>query len=251
MPRKIRLDKPALGQKINQADLSRIPEDLIVDANESTGNPQAKLSKDLVSRLIEKEMESCATQQGINLEELQAWMNLHGEIPQKTQLHLLRTANHYALDPLQEEVLFTKYDPDWQITISVDGWIKIINRHPHFSGITFQESSEIDQGLPLWMECTISRTDRTLPMTVREYLSEVRQEGELWNKMPRRMLRHRALQQCARIAMAIWAAGSKEEHLNSTIKNSTANIARTKEAFSSDGKEIKQIEKLKGLLLNG
>ena len=55
------------------------------------------------------------------------------------------------------------------------------------------------------MECTIHRSDRVIPTVIREYMAEVRHETEIWQKMPRRMLRHRVLQQCARIAIGIRA----------------------------------------------
>ena len=57
--------------------------------------------------------------------------------------------------------------------------------------------------IPTWIECAIYRSDRTLPMVVREYFVEVKQETQIWQKMPRRMLRHRALQQCARLSFGI------------------------------------------------
>jgi hypothetical protein len=34
-------------------------------------------------------------------------------------------------------------------------------------------------------------------------MNEVHHETEIWQRMPRRMLRHRVLQQCARIAIGI------------------------------------------------
>ena len=124
-------------------------------------------------------------------------------MPAKTILTLLRVAKQYELDPLQEEVLLTQYGDHWQVSISVDGWIKLINRHPAFAGMSFTESPETDQGLPLWMECMIYRSDRAIPTTVREYLTEVKTDSDIWRKMPRRMLRHRTLQQCARLTFAI------------------------------------------------
>jgi hypothetical protein len=104
---------------------------------------------------------------------------------------------------LQEQILLTQYDQTWQIAISVDGWLKLIHQHPYFAGITFAESPEANGSLPHWIECTIYRSDQVIPTTIREYLSEVKQEGDLWSKMPRRMLRHRALSQCARVAIGI------------------------------------------------
>ena len=160
-------------------------------------------SIELMNSLIQKEITSYAGLIGIDADELQAWIDLQIAVPAKTILTLLRVAKQYELDPLQEEVLLTQYDDHWQVTISVDGWIKLINKHPPFAGMSFTESPETDQGLPLWMECTIHRSDRVIPTTVREYLAEVMYESDIWKKMPRRMLRHRTLQQCARLAFAI------------------------------------------------
>ena len=158
---------------------------------------------ELMDRLIKKEISTCAGLIGVEADEMQAWIDLQIAVPAKTILTLLRVAKQYELDPLQEEVLLTQYDERWQVSISVDGWIKLINRHPAFAGMSFTESPEADQGLPLWMECTIYRSDRAIPTTVREYLTEVKTDSDIWRKMPRRMLRHRTLQQCARLTFAI------------------------------------------------
>jgi hypothetical protein len=40
-------------------------------------------------------------------------------------------------------------------------------------------------------------------MTVREYLSEVKTNHPAWQQIPRRMLRYKALQQCARLSFGI------------------------------------------------
>jgi len=156
----------------------------------------------LIDRLISKEIGLCAEKLGQDHEELQVWVTLQTNAPAKSILHALRTARQYGLDLLQEEVLVTKYDEGWQVSISVDGWMKLINQHPAFAGLTFTQSTEEKEGLPLWMECTIHRSDRAIPTTVREYMTEVSTESEVWQKMPRRMLRHRALQQCLRLAIA-------------------------------------------------
>ena len=159
----------------------------------------------LIESLIKKEVNQCAKQIGIEEDELQAWIEQQTIAYTGTHspriLQLLRTAKEYQLNPMQEEVLLAQYGERWQIIISIDGWIKIINRHPAFTGISFHQSSEEKEGLPIWMECTITRSDRTMPITTREYLSEVRNDSDYWKKMPRRMLRHKAMQQCARIAI--------------------------------------------------
>jgi hypothetical protein len=69
--------------------------------------------------------------------------------------------------------------------------------------MAFTESSQMIHDIPTWIECAIYRSDRTMPMVVREYFVEVKNETPIWQKMPRRMLRHRALQQCARLSFGI------------------------------------------------
>jgi len=187
--------KSSIAKSINAIDISDLKEDQVGSAS----NQEASL----LNRLIKREITNCAKQLQVDHEELQIWMNSYIQAPQKSLLHLLRTAYKYCLDPLQEQILLTQYDQTWQVTISVDGWLKLIHQHPHFSGINFTESPEANGALPHWIECTIYRSDRVIPTTIREYLSEVKQEGDLWNKMPRRMLRHRALSQCARVAIGI------------------------------------------------
>jgi len=70
-------------------------------------------------------------------------------------------------------------------------------------GIEFAESKEHDGTIPRWMSCTIYRTDRVKTITVKEYLVELQTEHPCWQVMPRRMLRHHAMQQCARLAFGI------------------------------------------------
>ena len=108
-----------------------------------------------------------------------------------------------GLDPLMEEISSIQYeDNHWDIYISVDAWIRLLNQDEAFTGISFSQSETLIDGIPEWMECAIYREDRAIPTTVREYLGEVKTKQPAWNEMPRRMLRHRALQQCARIALS-------------------------------------------------
>lgn len=122
--------------------------------------------------------------------------------PQQTLLGLLRIAKEHHLDPLKQEVALAVYEEhQWQAYITVEGYSKILNSHPAFDGIVFTQSEETINGIPIWMECTIYRKDRSYPIVVREYFDKVKGEKSIWQKMPRRMLRHRVLQQCARLAV--------------------------------------------------
>jgi hypothetical protein len=204
------------------ATLFEIQEDLIEDARQSV-NPisHAKVvrfntkthdqvarssisqSIELFHSLIDKELLRAATGLGIDKAELKAWVDLQIEVPAKTILTLLRMMQSLHIDPLSEEIGFTQYDDGhWQVFITIEGCSKLLNQHPQFNGLVFNQADTLIDGVPEWMECTIYRKDRTLPTTVREYLTEVRGENPIWQKMPRRMLRHRALQQCVRLAIA-------------------------------------------------
>ena len=156
----------------------------------------------LFNGLIDKELARAAAGLGIDEGELKAWIDLQIEVPAKTILTLLRSMQNLHLDPLCDEIAFTQYDDgQWQVFITIEGCSKLLNQHPQFNGLVFNQADTLIDGVPEWMECTIHRKDRTVPTTVREYLTEVRSENPIWQKMPRRMLRHRALQQCVRLAI--------------------------------------------------
>ena len=157
----------------------------------------------LFNGLIDKELARAASGLGLDEGELKAWIDLQIEVPAKTILTLLRSMQSLHLDPLCDEIGFTQYDDgQWQVFITIEGCSKLLNQHPQFNGLVFNQADTLIDGVPEWMECTIYRKDRTVPTTVREYLTEVRGDNPIWQKMPRRMLRHRALQQCVRLAIA-------------------------------------------------
>ena len=174
----------------------------IEQPKESSTYKNLALSIELLTNLIKKEIEMNAKQLGLETTELQAWIDLQVMAPKQTILALLRLARENGLDPLKEEVALALYeDTHWQAYITVLGYSKTLNRHPAFDGITFADSEEYRNGIPIWMECTIYRKDRAQPTKVREYFEEVKGEQVLWQKMPRRMLRHRVMQQCAKLAV--------------------------------------------------
>ena len=157
----------------------------------------------LFNRLIDEELGRAAAGLGIDAEELKAWVDLQMDVPAKVILVLLRSMQSLHLDPLCEEIGFTQFeDGQWQVLITIEGCSKLLNQHPQFNGLVFNQADTLIDGVPEWIECSIYRKDREVPTTVREYLTEVRGENSIWQKMPRRMLRHRALQQCVRLAIA-------------------------------------------------
>ncbi len=137
-------------------------------------------------------------------EEVQLWLDQHLGVPLYPQVQLLRLANKYQLDPLSDEIaLLQNQDQTYQPFITIDGWSKLINSHPQYAGMSLRDSTELIDNIPSWMECTIYRNDRILPIIIKEYLEEVRTDNPSWQQMPRRMLRHRVIQQCARLAFNV------------------------------------------------
>ena len=61
----------------------------------------------------------------------------------------------------------------------------------------------VPQGGFVDLEGTLHRWDRRVPTSVRDYLDEVRRTRLPWLTHPRRMLRHKALVQCARLAFGL------------------------------------------------
>ena len=114
-----------------------------------------------------------------------------------------------GLDPLNNEIYATEISPDSGkkarivFVVGVDGWSKIINSHPQFDGMKFVESAPGDDELPLYFECTIFRKDRKVATSVREYMYEAHTGQGAWLTHPRRMLRHKAMVQCARICFGL------------------------------------------------
>lgn len=126
---------------------------------------------------------------------------------------LLLTAKQHGLNPLNREIFMLGSGSDVQplIVVGVDGWSKIMNSHPQFAGMQFQESAESSGGIPNWMECEIYRHDRVVPLKVREYFEEARSDHMAWITHPRRMLRHKCMVQCARISFGLSGIYDSEE----------------------------------------
>jgi len=135
---------------------------------------------------------------------LHAWLGKFEHAPLINQMSLLRLIEQYGLDPFLEEVDLVQYeDQSWQAVITTQGYARLVNACPQLKGITYSYSQSDEKAVCAWIECAIYRADRDGPITVREYYVEARRESVAWQKMPRRMLRNRAFQQCAKMALGI------------------------------------------------
>jgi hypothetical protein len=190
----IPLKEASLGE-INKASKDQ-------QSTSEIGQQNLALPIELVHQLIIKEIGKTAAALELSMDELQAWIDVQVMAPSHVLLALLRIATEHHLDPIKEEVALALYDDyHWQAYITAVGYSKLLNSHPAFDGIAFTLSPETANDIPIWMECTIYRKDRSHPIVIREYFEEVKGESAIWQKMPRRMLRHRVMQQCARLAL--------------------------------------------------
>lgn len=115
-----------------------------------------------------------------------------------------------------------------ELVLSVDGWCRVINSHPQFDGISFVESESTPDGLPAYIECAIFRKDRRAVTRIREYMCEANTGAGAWLTHPRRMLRHKAMVQCARVCFGM---GGVLEHDEAMRIQSTRKLHK---AFVND-----------------
>lgn len=106
---------------------------------------------------------------------------------------LLVVAQQYGLNPFTKEIYAFPDKGGIVPVVGVDGWARIINSHPQFDGMDFEQDAES-------CTCIIHRKDRGHPVRVTEWLSECRRSAGPWVSHPRRMLRHKAMIQAARLA---------------------------------------------------
>lgn len=120
-------------------------------------------------------------------------------------LALLIVSNQYKLNPFTKEIYaFPAKGGGITPVVGVDGWSRIINDNPLCDGIQFEQDDES-------CTCKIYRKDRAHPTVVTEYLSECQGNSEPWKKYPKRMLRHKALIQCARVAFGFSGIYDEDE----------------------------------------
>lgn len=124
-----------------------------------------------------------------------------GEVTNEQMMALLIVAEQHGLNPWTKEIYaFPDKNNGIVPVVGVDGWSRLINENKQFDGMEFVESEELIAGIPAWIECIIYRKDRNHPIKVKEYYVEVKRDTGPWKSHPRRMLRHKAMIQCARLA---------------------------------------------------
>lgn len=134
---------------------------------------------------------------GENQQELIATLKataFKGQVSDAQMTALMLVAQQYSLNPWTKEIYaFPDKNNGIVPVVGVDGWSRIINEHPQFDGVDFKQDEES-------CTCTIYRKDRGHPISVTEWMSECKRSAGPWLSHPKRMLRHKALIQCARLA---------------------------------------------------
>lgn len=133
-----------------------------------------------------------------------------GNVTDDQMAALLIVANQYKLNPWTAEIYAFPSNGGITPVVGVDGWARIINGNPQFDGMEFEQDAES-------CTCKIYRKDRAHPVAVTEFMEECKRATQPWKSHPRRMLRHKAMIQAARLAFGF--AGIYDEDEAERIKD--------------------------------
>ncbi len=126
-------------------------------------------------------------------------------VPTEVQVAFLLMCQRYTLDPFAREI-YLGYDEAkdrWQPIVGVDGWIRIVQRQKQYNGCELVEVFDEDTKEFVGVRAMFHRRDQEHPVIVTEWLNENRRSTTSWNDRPRRMNRHRAYIQGARLAFGL------------------------------------------------
>lgn len=136
-----------------------------------------------------------------------------GNVSDAQMTSLMIVADQYGLNPWTREIYAFPDKGGIVPVVGVDGWSRIINEHPQFDGIEFEQDDES-------CTCIMYRKDRSHPTKVTEWFAECRRDNaQPWKTHPKRMLRHKALIQCARLAFGFVGIYDQDEAERIVEKN--------------------------------
>lgn len=133
-----------------------------------------------------------------------------GNVTDDQMAALLIVADQYKLNPWTSEIYAFPSNGGIVPVVGVDGWARIINGNTQFDGMEFEQDEDS-------CTCKIYRKDRGHPTSVTEFMGECRRNTKPWESHPRRMLRHKSMIQCARLAFGF--AGIYDEDEAERIKD--------------------------------
>lgn len=129
-----------------------------------------------------------------------------GPVTDAQMTALLIVANQYGLNPWTKELYAFPDKGGIVPVVGVDGWARIINEHPAFDGMDFEMAPDGSD-----CTCKIYRKDRSHPISATEYMAECKRGTGPWQSHPRRMLRHKAMIQAARLAFGFAGIYDQDE----------------------------------------
>ena len=166
-----------------------------------------------------------------------------GQVSDAQMTALLIVANQYGLNPWTEEIYAFPHKGSIVPIVGVDGWARIINDHPMFDGMDFEQDGES-------CTCRIYRKDRSHPVQVTEYMGECNKQTQPWKSHPKRMLRHKALIQCARMAFS-YSGIYDEDEAERIIEKDVTPANPSEPVFYSDADFEKNFGKWSDVIQSG
>lgn len=127
-----------------------------------------------------------------------------GDVSDAQLSALLIVAKQYGLNPWTKEIYAFPDKGAIVPVVGVDGWARIINTNQQFDGMDFEQTADS-------CTCTIYRKDRSHPIKVTEWMAECKRDLGPWKTHPYRMLRHKAMIQCARLAFGFGGIFDEDE----------------------------------------
>lgn len=146
-------------------------------------------------------------------------------------LALLVVCDKFKLDPFTRQIFaFSSKRGKIVPIVSIDGWLSIINRQPDYDGLEVVESQNLVQigevKIPEFCTVKIYRKSLSRPITISEYASEVFvPTNDVWRKYPRRMLRHKAIVQAARVAFSISGIYDRDDAMSIAANEDVVDVS--------------------------
>jgi phage recombination protein Bet len=162
----------------------------------------------------------------------------NGQATMEQLAAFLAVAHEYGLNPFTRELFaFPSKGGGIVPIVSVDGWVKLVVGNPDYAGMEFHpvyaikpDGTEDRAAKWIGMRCVIYRHSIAgrPAADITEWYDECYRNTDPWNKMPRRMLRHKALKESGRYAFGF--AGITDEDEARDIINVTPIETRQMEA---------------------
>lgn len=127
----------------------------------------------------------------------------HGAVATDAELTIVAgICSQHGLNPLTKEAHAFVSGGKLNVVIGIDGYIKVMNRHPDFDGVEFEDYFDGKELVSVTTKIHVK--GRKFPTCATEYMDECfQQKSDAWRKYKKRMLRNKSLAQCVRIAFGI------------------------------------------------